>query len=118
RRGGATGGAAARPHGRTPGESREARAAARLGRPGAVVPGGEVADRGARRGRPLEELPARQAPPAVHRTRAGAPGGPQTVKIILGADRDTGERVYVPKKSFDTHWHLIGGTGKGKTTAV
>jgi hypothetical protein len=40
------------------------------------------------------------------------------MKALLGTDRDTGEKVYVPKKSFDTHWHLIGGTGKGKTTAI
>lgn len=25
---------------------------------------------------------------------------------------------HVPLSSFDTHWHLIGGTGKGKTTAI
>jgi hypothetical protein len=24
----------------------------------------------------------------------------------------------IPRASFDTHWHLIGGTGKGKTTAI
>src|SRR5205085_10852532 len=54
----------------------------------------------------------------LHRTRAAAPGGTQAVKVLLGLDRDTAEKVYVPKKSFDTHWHLIGGTGKGKTTAV
>src|SRR5919199_2878362 len=40
------------------------------------------------------------------------------MKALLGTDRDTGAKVYVPKKSFDTHWHLIGGTGKGKTTAI
>jgi hypothetical protein len=39
-------------------------------------------------------------------------------EFLLGTDTDTGRKVYVPKKSFDTHWHLIGGTGKGKTTAV
>jgi len=40
------------------------------------------------------------------------------VKILLGHDRATGKKLYVPKKSFATHWHLIGGTGKGKTTAI
>lgn len=40
------------------------------------------------------------------------------MKVLLGADRETGEKVYIPKRSFDTHWHLIGGTGKGKTTAI
>src|SRR5438270_7028061 len=38
--------------------------------------------------------------------------------VLLGRDRVTGRKVHVPKKSFDTHWHLIGGTGKGKTTAI
>lgn len=40
------------------------------------------------------------------------------MKILLGHERDTGEKFHVPKKSFETHWHLIGGTGKGKTTAI
>src|SRR5438309_12085046 len=40
------------------------------------------------------------------------------MKIFLGRDRATGQKLYVPKKSFDTHWHLIGSTGKGKTTAI
>lgn len=39
-------------------------------------------------------------------------------EVLLGTDRETGQKIYVPKKSFDTHWHLIGGTGKGKTTAI
>ena len=39
-------------------------------------------------------------------------------EVLLGTDRESGHKVYVPKKSFDTHWHLIGGTGKGKTTAI
>jgi TraM recognition site of TraD and TraG len=38
--------------------------------------------------------------------------------ILLGHERDTRSAVRVPKKSFATHWHLIGGTGKGKTTAI
>jgi hypothetical protein len=37
---------------------------------------------------------------------------------LLGKDEKTGQRFYVPRSSFDTHWHLIGGTGKGKTTAL
>lgn len=40
------------------------------------------------------------------------------MKITLGTDRKTGKKIYLPKNSFDTHWHLIGGTGKGKTTAI
>lgn len=40
------------------------------------------------------------------------------MKILLGRDRTTGEKVHVAKKSFNTHWHLIGSTGKGKTTAI
>lgn len=38
--------------------------------------------------------------------------------ILLGHERKTGKEVRIPKKSFATHWHLIGGTGKGKTTAI
>jgi hypothetical protein len=40
------------------------------------------------------------------------------MKILLGRDRASGLKVHVPKKSFDTHWHLIGSTGKGKATAI
>lgn len=40
------------------------------------------------------------------------------MKILLGRDRTSGLKVHVPKRSFDTHWHLIGSTGKGKTTAI
>lgn len=36
----------------------------------------------------------------------------------LGWLTDSQERFYLPRASFDTHWHLIGGTGKGKTTAI
>ncbi len=38
--------------------------------------------------------------------------------IYLGQERKTGQPVYLPLSSFPTHWHLIGGTGKGKTTAI
>lgn len=37
---------------------------------------------------------------------------------LLGHRQGTKEPVRIPKSSFDTHWHLIGGTGKGKTTAI
>ena len=37
---------------------------------------------------------------------------------LLGKKHGTQEPVRIPKSSFDTHWHLIGGTGKGKTTAI
>ena len=37
---------------------------------------------------------------------------------LLGKRHGTQEPVRIPKASFDTHWHLIGGTGKGKTTAI
>jgi len=39
-------------------------------------------------------------------------------RINIGHDADTKEPVHLPLSSFDTHWHLIGGTGKGKTTAI
>jgi hypothetical protein len=39
-------------------------------------------------------------------------------EVLLGHDNRTGEKFRVPKKAFDTHFHFIGGTGKGKTTAI
>ena len=38
--------------------------------------------------------------------------------ILLGHEIHTGEAVRIPKDAFSTHFHLIGGTGKGKTTAI
>ena len=38
--------------------------------------------------------------------------------IPLGVEVGSGKRVYIPKSAFATHIHLIGGTGKGKTTAL
>ena len=38
--------------------------------------------------------------------------------ILLGKDKQSGEDVRIPKSAFQTHLHLIGGTGKGKTTAI
>lgn len=38
--------------------------------------------------------------------------------IKLGRDRETGQDVGIPTEAFKTHMHLIGGTGKGKTTAL
>ena len=38
--------------------------------------------------------------------------------ILLGHDAATGSEVRIPQSAFSTHFHLIGGTGKGKTTAI
>ena len=38
--------------------------------------------------------------------------------ILLGHDIETDGDVRIPKSAFATHFHLIGGTGKGKTTAI
>lgn len=38
--------------------------------------------------------------------------------VLLGTDAATGQDVRIPADAFSTHMHLIGGTGKGKTTAV
>jgi TraM recognition site of TraD and TraG len=38
--------------------------------------------------------------------------------IFLGYDAKTGAEFCIPKEAFQTHFHLIGGTGKGKTTAI
>src|ERR1041385_6161342 len=38
--------------------------------------------------------------------------------ITIGKLHGTKKRLRIPHSSFDTHWHLIGGTGKGKTTAI
>ncbi|MFO0945625.1 MAG: type IV secretion system DNA-binding domain-containing protein [Planctomycetota bacterium] len=37
--------------------------------------------------------------------------------VLLGTD-SFGHPVRIPKSAFSTHFHLIGGTGKGKTTAL
>jgi hypothetical protein len=37
---------------------------------------------------------------------------------FLGHDASSGKPFGIPPWSFDTHWHLIGATGKGKTTAL
>lgn len=37
---------------------------------------------------------------------------------LLGHHHGTKSPVRIPRETFDTHWHLIGGTGKGKTTAI
>ncbi len=38
--------------------------------------------------------------------------------ILLGHEVESGEEVCIDRNAFKTHFHLIGGTGKGKTTAV
>ena len=38
--------------------------------------------------------------------------------VLLGADAETGADIRIPRDAFSTHLHLIGGTGKGKTTAI
>jgi hypothetical protein len=38
--------------------------------------------------------------------------------ILLGHDRNSRKPIRIPTKAFQTHFHLIGGTGKGKTTAL
>jgi hypothetical protein len=37
---------------------------------------------------------------------------------LFGHEHGTRKPFRIPKSSFPTHWHLIGGTGKGKTTAL
>ena len=38
--------------------------------------------------------------------------------ILLGHDAVTRREVRIPESAFSTHFHLVGGTGKGKTTAI
>ncbi len=38
--------------------------------------------------------------------------------LVLGSDHLTGVPVQIPHRAFATHFHLLGGTGKGKTTAI
>jgi hypothetical protein len=38
--------------------------------------------------------------------------------ILLGSNAQTNADIYIPSSAFPTHFHLIGGTGKGKTTAI
>lgn len=40
------------------------------------------------------------------------------ITIPLGIDRDTNRRIYLDPDMFRTHWHLIGATGSGKSTAL
>ena len=40
------------------------------------------------------------------------------ITVRLGRNNQTGKPVGIPSDSFTTHYHLIGGTGKGKTTAI
>ena len=39
-------------------------------------------------------------------------------KILLGRERSTKLPVHIPMAAFPTHFHMIGSTGKGKTTAI
>jgi len=38
--------------------------------------------------------------------------------MLLGSDKETDADVRIPKTAFGTHFHFVGGTGKGKTTAL
>lgn len=38
--------------------------------------------------------------------------------IPLGGDNETGQKVFADPESFRTHYHLVGATGVGKTTAM
>lgn len=38
--------------------------------------------------------------------------------VYLGIERKSNEDFYLPIESFQTHYHFVGGTGKGKTTAL
>jgi len=38
--------------------------------------------------------------------------------VCLGKDRLTGKSVEIPREAWDTHFHLIGSTRKGKTTLL
>ena len=40
------------------------------------------------------------------------------IPIYLGEDRESGKRCYLDTAKLRHHLHLIGGTGKGKTTAI
>jgi hypothetical protein len=39
-------------------------------------------------------------------------------RVFLGHDMGTGGEVYFPAGALETHLHMVGGTGKGKTTAI
>ena len=38
--------------------------------------------------------------------------------ITIGRDRDTHEKIHIKPDQFRTHFHLIGATGSGKSTAI
>lgn len=39
-------------------------------------------------------------------------------RYFIGHHHGTRQKFHLPRPSFDTHYHLIGGTGKGKTTLI
>lgn len=39
-------------------------------------------------------------------------------KIVLGNDVESGDRIHIPIEALAQHLHIVGGTGKGKTTAL
>ncbi len=40
------------------------------------------------------------------------------IPVYLGTDLKTGKKCHLPSEKLKQHLHLIGGTGKGKTTAI
>ena len=40
------------------------------------------------------------------------------IPITLGTDRETNEKIHIEPNQFRTHFHLIGATGSGKSTAI
>src|SRR5436309_2358799 len=69
-----------------------------------------------RRGQRSAHCPTRSAFREAAREIHSGDGGMSD--IFLGQDTATGAEFCIPVEAFRTHFHLIGGTGKGKTTAI
>src|SRR5262249_30783068 len=91
-------------------------------RPGAVVrepaPRHRCPRHGSRGDRPPGPLPVSALQPLRRTLRATLRGSSSMRQLLLGHEHHTRTPFHLPVASFDTHWHFLGGTGKGKTTAL
>jgi len=40
------------------------------------------------------------------------------IPIFMGIDKQSGQKLYLDPNQFRTHFHLVGATGSGKSTAI
>src|SRR5207248_3131968 len=95
----------------TPGEDRPRPQEAYAPGTHAVVRNDTTRHRAAREGRPRQTLSTRPTQRTLQRSHAAVFGGSTAMNVLLGHERTTKGKIRIPKESFRTHWHLIGGTG-------